>query len=81
MAVVAGHLHAVQEPGPVPRACLLLAREWREPGILVAGIFSEASQVCIKGFCGVHAGEWGAVDRLAGFGRGFAGDENFPGKG
>jgi len=59
MAVVPGHHDAVRELRPVPRARLLFAGERRQLDIIVAGIFSEAPQVGVGGFCGVHAGEWG----------------------
>jgi len=59
MAVIPGHHHAVRELRPVTRARFLFAGERLELDILVAGIFGEAPQVCVKGFCGVHAGEWG----------------------
>ena len=62
MAVVAGHHNAVRELRPVPRARLFLAGERLELEVLVAGIFSEAPQVCVKGFCGGHAGEWGRAE-------------------
>jgi hypothetical protein len=29
--------------------------------MVAAGIFGEAPQVCVKGFCRVHVGEWGRV--------------------
>ena len=59
MAGDAGHHDAVRELRPVPRACFFFAGERLEPDILVAGIFGEAPQVRVKGFCGLHAGEWG----------------------
>jgi len=65
VAVIPGHHDAVRELGPVPRARILFAGERLELDILVAGIFSEAPQVCVKGFCGVHADEWGRAGRSA----------------
>jgi hypothetical protein len=59
MAVLAGHHDAVRELPPVPRARFLFAGERFELDKFVAGIFSEAPQVGVRGFCGVHAGEWG----------------------
>jgi hypothetical protein len=65
MAVVAGHLHAVRELRTEPRARLLLAGKRLELDVFVAGIFSEARQAGVGGFCGVHAGEWGRAGRSA----------------
>ena len=65
MAVVPGHHDAVRELRPVPRARFLFAGERRELDILVAGIFGEAPQAGVKGFCGVHAGEWGRAGERA----------------
>ena len=68
MAVVTGHHDAVRELRPVPRARLLFAGERLELDILVAGIFGEAPQGAVGGFCGVHAGEWGRAGTLSGRG-------------
>ena len=68
MAVVPGHHDAVRELRPVPRARFFFAGEQLELDVFVAGIFSEAPQVGVKGFCGVHAGEWGRVGRSVGRG-------------
>jgi len=70
MAVVPGHHHAVRELRPVSRARLFLAGERFKLDIFVAGIFSEAPQVGVKGFCGVHAGVWGRAGRSAAEGGG-----------
>lgn len=59
MTVVPGHHDAVRELRPVSRARFLFTGKRRQPDILIAGIFSEAPQVGIKGFCGVHAAAWG----------------------
>ena len=64
MTVVPGHLHAVRKLRPVPRARFFLARERLELDIFVAGVFSEAPQVGVKGFCGVAlSGEGGRTTR------------------
>ena len=70
MAVVTGHHDAVRELRPVPRARFFFAGERLELDILVAGIFGEAPQVRVGGFCGVHAGEWGRAGRSAAEGGG-----------
>jgi hypothetical protein len=59
MAVVAGHHDAVRELRPVPRARFFFAGERRQLDVFVAGIFGEAPQVGVGGFCGVHADKWG----------------------
>jgi len=59
MAVVPGYPDAVRELRPVPRARFLFAGERRQADILIAGTFSEAPQVGVKGFCGIHAAAWG----------------------
>jgi len=53
MAVIPRHHDAVRELRPVPRARFLFTGERLELDILVAGIFSEAPQVGVGGFCGV----------------------------
>jgi len=71
MAGGPGHHDAVREFRPVPRARFLFAGERWQPDILIAGIFSKAPQVGVKGFCGVHAGEWGRAgfEEVVGAGR------------
>ena len=64
MAGGPGHHDAVRELRPVPWARLLFAGERRELDILIAGIFSEAPQVRVNGFCRIHAGELGQVGSL-----------------
>ena len=59
MAVVPGHHDAVRELRPVSRARAFFAGERLELDIFVAGIFGEAPQVSVKGFCGVHGAAWG----------------------
>jgi hypothetical protein len=63
MAVGPGHHDAVRELRTEPRARFLLAGERLELDIFVAGIFGKAPQAGVKGFCGVHAGEWGRAGR------------------
>ena len=71
MAVVPGHHDAVRKLRPVPRALFPFAGERLELEVFVAGVFGEAPQVCVKGFCGVHAGAWGRAgyERAVGAGR------------
>ena len=72
MAVLPGHHNALRELRPVPRARFLFAGERLELDVFVAGIFSETPQVCVKGFCGVHAGVWGRAGRSVVEGGGLA---------
>ena len=71
MAVLTGHPDAVRELRPEPRARFFFAGKCRQADVFVAGIFGETPKVGIKGFCRVHAAEWGRTgfEGLEGAGR------------